>query len=268
MHLVFDFDGTITQKDTIGVLVDYALAHQREQGREVAPRWNRVLEAYGHDAQVLKEHFRPKEAERTTLDGQRAFLSAQYDVDEASLSRVSASGIFANINKDTYFRFGQDAVESGKVQIRPGFRELVAHAAAQDWMVHVISVNWSREFIAGALHPLDPRLIITNSLAFDGTIQGPDILQRKLTSPWDKLDALKAVTAGDADKVVYFGDSANDVECLIKGGVAIADCEDTSLLRMLRRVGVQTPRLASQTDGNTVPWASDFDEFMKANEIQ
>ena len=266
MHLVFDFDGTITQKDTIGVLVNHALAHQRERGQELAPRWARVLEAYSEDAKHL-ESFRPIEAERTTLDEERAFLAAQLKVDEASLARVSASNIFANISEEKYFHFGKYAVESGEIQLRPGFRDLVTFAAAQDWKVHIISINWSRDFIAGALHPFDPKLIVTNSLSLDGTIQGPSLLQRKLTSPWDKLEALRAVTSSDADTAVYFGDSSNDVECLIRGGIAIANGEDTALLRMLRRVGVQTPRLSAQTAEGAFAWASDFHEFMRANDI-
>jgi phosphoserine phosphatase len=268
MHLVFDFDGTITQKDTIGVLVDSALSLQKERGQDLAARWDHVIKAYTDDAKALKESFRPAESDRTSLDEERKFLAAQYEVDEASLSRVSASGIFAGIEKEQYFQFGKNAVQNGQILIRAGFRELVNFAATQGWSVHVISINWSSDFIAGALHPFDANLIIANDLSIDGTIQGPEVIQRKLTSPWDKLDAFKIVTATSKAKVVYFGDSVNDVECLIRGGVAIADSQDTSLLKMLRRVGMQTPRLSIQTTQSSLTWASDFGEFMKANSLE
>ncbi|KAK0392455.1 hypothetical protein NLU13_1950 [Sarocladium strictum] len=267
MHLVLDFDGTITQKDTIGVLVDSALAFQRERGQDLSSRWDHVLEEYTADAKALKESFQPAEPMRTSLDDERRFLAAQFEVDEASLRRVAASRIFAGIETEQYFQFGRDAVESGKVSIRSGFWQLVELAATQGWMVHVISVNWSRNFIAGVLHPLDPKLIITNDLSLDGAIQGPEILPRKLTSPWDKLEAFELVTASSTDKVVYFGDSVNDIECLVRGGLAIADGEDTSLLRTLRRVGMQIPRLSAQTAKANLTWASNFDDFLKASNL-
>ena len=267
MHLIFDFDGTITQKDTIAVLVNSALDWHKERGQDLASRWDDAVAAYIEDTKALKESFKPIEAERRSLEEERKFLTAQYEVDEASLNRVSASGIFADIIAPDYFRFGQEAVVSGNVVIRPGFQELVTLAAKRDWKVHIISISWSHHFIAGVLGSFDETLIISNDPSNDGKIEGPGFLQRRLTGTQDKLEALQHVTANAADRVVYFGDSVNDIECLLRGGIVIADDEDTSLLRTLRRVGVQTSRLSLQTANANLTWAKDFTEFIKANDL-
>ncbi|KAL2212259.1 hypothetical protein CC79DRAFT_1364540 [Sarocladium strictum] len=267
MHLIFDFDGTITQKDTIGVLVNSALDWHKERGQDLASRWDDAVAAYIEDTKALKESFKPIEAERRSLEEEREFLAAQYEVDEASLNRVSASGIFADLTASDFYRFGQEAVVSGNVVIRPGFQELVTLAAKRSWKVHVISINWSRHFIAGVLGSFDEKPIISNDPSDDGRIEGPKILQRRVTGTQDKLEALQYVTANSADKVVYFGDSVNDIECLLRGGIVIADNEYTSLLRTLRRVGVQTSRLSLQTANANLTWAKDFTEFIKANDL-
>lgn len=269
MHLIFDFDGTITQKDTIGVLVNSALDWHKERGQDLGPRWDHAVATYIEDTKALKESFKPIEADRRSLDDEREFLAVQYEVDEASLNRVSASGIFANITALDYYRFGQEGVDSGNVVIRPGFQDLVALAAKRGWKVHVISINWSRHFIAGVLGSFDETLIISNDPSIDGRIDAPGFLQRRSTGPQDnwKLEALHHVTANSTDKVMYFGDSVNDIECLLCGGIVIADNEDTSLLRTLRRVGVQTPRLSLQTANANLAWAKDFTEFIKANNL-
>ena len=47
MQLVFDFDGTITQQDTIGILAESAIALQKERRNiDLSTQWEQVVKAF------------------------------------------------------------------------------------------------------------------------------------------------------------------------------------------------------------------------------
>ncbi|OAA64957.1 Haloacid dehalogenase-like hydrolase [Cordyceps fumosorosea ARSEF 2679] len=69
MHLIFDFDGTITTADTIGPLAAAAIAAQKRRGGgiDLQPAWDALLRAYLADYDAYRAGFRPPEAARTTV---------------------------------------------------------------------------------------------------------------------------------------------------------------------------------------------------------
>jgi thiamine phosphate phosphatase / amino-HMP aminohydrolase len=172
LHIVLDFDGTITTKDTIEPLVQSAIAlrypcipsFQLSQ-TSVAEAWNDCksrylvdLSAYyekddyllGGDAAVMG----PDRLERV----QRS-LEALWDVEWASVRRVGESGIFRGISEESLREKGSAAMVDdardgmdGEVVVRKGFREFVRwieQREATEW--GVVSVNWSHTWVRGVL---------------------------------------------------------------------------------------------------------------------
>lgn len=261
MHLVFDFDGTITQQDSIGELARSAIEIQRNRhGHELQATWEQVVQSYIADYRHYKDNHPSPEDTRTCVDHEIDFLSGMKDVEETSLQRIAESGIFTGLDAETLSQAGTDAVQAGRIKIRDGFTDVMSLVTERGWSVSVISVNWSRAFLRGALspHKLD---VIANEPALDGSITGPEFFRGRMTNAREKKQALKHIIKDKDGKVIYFGDSTTDMECLLAGGVVIADNEDSALLKTLSRIGVDVPHVGEKRDSK-VSWARDFREVL------
>lgn len=266
MHLIFDFDGTITTQDTIGQLARAGIAAQNHRrGVDLQPAWAALLRHYLDDYSAYTARFTPAEADRN-LEQEKKFLGGLKDVERASLRRVGESSIFTGLAGAAMRKIGADAVGSGDVQLRPGFGRLVQAARDKGWPVSVVSVNWSTDFIRGVVDGVlgEGDVVVANGTAEDGTIEGPEENGGELLvcSP-DKLRAMEAIRKGPT---VYFGDSTTDLECLLDSerGVVLAEGErETSLLRTLRRVGFEVPRVNAANEAKIV-WAKTFDEVLES----
>ncbi|CAF3482083.1 unnamed protein product [Fusarium graminearum] len=263
MHLVFDFDGTITQQDSIGELARSAIEIQRNRkGHDLQASWDQVVQAYVADYRHYKENHPSPEDTRICMDQEFEFLSGMKDVEEASLQRIAESQIFEGLDAETLSQAGADAVQAGRIKIRDGFTEVMKLVADRNWRVSVISVNWSRSFLRGALlpHALD---VIANEPVMDGTITGPEFFNGRMTNAREKKEALKHLIKEKDGRVIYFGDSTTDMECLLAGGVVISDDEESSLLKALKRIKVNVPHVSDkrERDGK-VKWARNFREVL------
>ncbi|KAM4059608.1 haloacid dehalogenase-like hydrolase [Hirsutella rhossiliensis] len=287
MHLIFDFDGTITRRDTIGELARSAIARQQSHGGGggggLEAAWEQAVRDYGADYSAYRQEYRPAEAQRRSATDEVRYLAGLKSVEEASLDRVGRSGVFAGLGADQLFCMGVEAVEARRVAVRDGFADLVELAARRGWRVDVVSVNWSGAFIRGVIHP--HRLAVTaNEISPDGHIRGPGgpLGADRITTSPDKLRAvhhlIEAAAADDnnsnTNRVLYFGDSATDMECLLhEDGVVVADGRDSALMQVLGRIGVEVPHIGelpphSRNDGVVLSWASDFREVLDSGILE
>lgn len=284
MRLILDFDGTITEKDTISTLAKAALAYQNDRhGEDLSATWDEVVKRYMSDSKQYSTTYEVPEAERKTVEDELAFLGGSGHVELASLERIGQSAVFRGLEERDLFEMGKRAVQDGRIVLRDGFGEMTKLAAERGWTVGVISVNWSRAFIAGVLDGLvASSAIVANEFAPDGTVQGPPSLEgRSLTNGTGKLAVLggdDALRHGEvtAATTVYFGDSTTDMECLLcgggagsGGGIAIASSEDASnLISTLRRVRLPVPHVnAAATDAAGVFWARNFREVIDSDAL-
>lgn len=273
MHLIFDFDGTITVKDTIFQLAQSAIAFQHERnGKHLQTAWDDIVQAYGDDHKAFANHFTPPEHERRSPQQELAYLSSLKDTENASLDRVDTSGLFSGLTRQDLFQMGRDQVCGGSIAIRDGFVEMVELARENGWLVSVLSVNWSRAFIEGVLHPHSIP-IITNQISADGTIQGPDGFNDgvRLTTSRDKANSLNQLISKQqhsSNPTVYFGDSTTDMECLLAHhGIVISADAKSSLMQTLERVGIRVPHVGSPQDRANIFWARDFREILESQTL-
>jgi HAD superfamily phosphoserine phosphatase-like hydrolase len=272
MSIFLDFDGTITAKDTIGVLSKFALQVRAAEGQDLEEEWAGVVKAYMEDLDEQVDGYHVEESARCLPEHEVEFLREMKTVELKSLERLNRCQVFKGISKETFQEAGRDAVEKGVVKLRPGFRHFVDSKVAEGWKIWVISVNWSTAFIEGAVD-CPAITVIANRVQDDGSVIGPEILNRdgqeprNLTNSCDKLDTMKSILEEESllsKPSFYFGDSTTDLECLLAAshGVVISDKEDSKLLETLRRIGKEVPHGTKLEGKHELSWASTYDEVM------
>ncbi|KAL7946596.1 HAD-like domain-containing protein [Trichoderma barbatum] len=273
MNLIFDFDGTITVKDTIFQLAQSAISFQSQRnGKHLQEAWDHIVQAYGDDHTAFAKAFTPPSHERLSPKQELAYLSSLRDTENASLDRVDRSGLFTGLTSQDLFQMGRDQVCGGSIAVREGFVEMLEMARENGWHVVVLSVNWSRAFIEGVLHPHSIP-IITNQIAADGTIHGPDEFNDgvRLTTSRDKANSLNQLISKQehsSNPTVYFGDSTTDMECLLAHhGVVISSDAKSPLMQTLDRVGIPVPHVGSPQEGANIFWARDFREILESQTL-
>ncbi|KAG5986069.1 hypothetical protein E4U43_005688 [Claviceps pusilla] len=289
MHLVVDFDGTITQSDTIAELVRSAMQHQHRQrpqtqtDHNLPSAWEHALQTYLAEYRAYHADYHPPETRRTTPALEASFLAGLKPLEEASLARVSHSGLFVALSRHALHDMGAEAVSSGRVRLRSGWPDLLAEATRRGIPLTVLSVHWSRSFIQGVLShdllPSGPPIdVLANEIDDQGGIVGPagDEPSRLVTAG-DKLAVLQRWTAAAEHEVIYLGDSPTDLTCLLAAqtGIVLAAGEDGSspVLKTLRRIGIQVKHVggimaarAGSADGTeqVVFWARDMREVLQS----
>ncbi|KAI2624358.1 HAD-like domain-containing protein [Hypoxylon sp. NC1633] len=277
MSIFFDFDGTITVKDTVGELANFALRVRADEGVDLRGEWDVVVSSYVDDHRAHADGYQPQPHSRNLPEHEIQYLRQMKTVETRSLDRINDSRLFWGISAVAFRQAGRDLVRKGTIRLRPGFRRFVDERVKDGWRVWVLSVNWSSAFIEGACGELPGVKVIANDVREDdGSIAGPPVLNpqnvssteepRNLTNSRDKLDAMDAILRAEslaAEPSVYFGDSTTDLECLLAVdlGFVIADREDTSLLRTLRRIGVEVPHVRDQSATEKLAWASNYEDI-------
>lgn len=276
IHWVLDWDGTITQRDTLDALV--SVAASAKPNSLVLEEWKRVSEAYTSDYTDALEKLAPGGKLPTTVTEERKLLQALKSVEQASLDRVSASGIFAGLDQKLLERGATNVINSKKVEIRNGFADflLLKQTRGHDTL-DLLSVNWSRHFISLCLKaasvPVDKDSIYANELdgiesdrVSRGKISPKGHSEMTIVSSSDKLDYMTRLKEQAESPVVYVGDSWTDIECLFAAdlGICIRDSPICSsqrkLAERLENLGIHCPHLSewSKADEWSVAWARDF----------
>ncbi|PKS06457.1 hypothetical protein jhhlp_007205 [Lomentospora prolificans] len=267
MAIVLDFDGTITTRDTIGMLAEHAISfHKEHYDEDFSGAWKHILEAYGNDYSDYVTNYPVTENQRTSLGEEAKFLNGLEDLDLDSVRRVEESRIFDRISPADFFSDGVSAVGEGRVTLRPGISELLALAESRGWPVYVVSVNWSRNFIEGVLHHLGTQMeIYSNEVIPQGRISGPGGTSVLATSA-DKLRVLNDIPGLKGKSFVYFGDSSTDLECLTAcSGIVLSPTNDSSLLKTLSRIGLTAPHVKEGGKTDKLLWARDFKEVLETD---
>lgn len=149
-ELVFDFDGTITDTDTIASVVDAALNHHKnvsspETYRSLTDAWRHVVKSYMTDLDAYHENLGPvsHDDHPIPLDAARAHFSndQRRQVERASLLRVREAGLFRDIPFQHLFLSGQDQREKNVVKLRNGFSDFVGLLRSPSVRTHTSPAN-------------------------------------------------------------------------------------------------------------------------------
>jgi thiamine phosphate phosphatase / amino-HMP aminohydrolase len=279
---ILDFDGTITLRDTISTLFNFALSTQAAKGRDLTAVRNEILAQYSEDNSKHVSNYSPMKEERTAITQEIEYYRSLNGVETRSFERVSKSGLFRGISKEGWEVFGRNAVKNGEVVVRAGFDDFIKKIEMSGGVWNVVSVNFSSHFIRGVLASAGVELstvqLLANQPDENGILLGPECRDgrsvmatsdAKLASANSLLKLWRSEKGGDFSNVVYIGDSGTDIECLTEEGttgIVIAEDRNSSLMGILNRVGVNVKHIDVYRGGqeSKVYWARDFTEIVRS----
>lgn len=282
---ILDFDGTITRRDTIGVLANCAIEWQARRGVDMKGAWEGIVGSYGKDFEDHVERYRPRKEDRRTLDEEIAYQRALRGVEDRSFGRVSESGLFGGMGKEGWEDAGRQAVGKGDVVVRDGFKEFVERVKELGDFWGIVSVNFCGSFIrgvlgAGAGPEIEDVEILANSPDKKGVLFGPESHSGKVVATSDaKLASMKTLLqswsergSSDVSRPVYIGDSGTDIECLMEPGVigvVMSEDRKSSLMETMKRVGIDVVPIGeyeeSKSKERMVYLARDFGEITRSH---
>lgn len=241
-HIVLcvDWDETITTEDTLSILAPNS--QEVKQG----PNF------YHYQAEYVRDHerFVLNFGDIKTKEDLLRYVKDVKVSESETISKVVQGGLFAG----TYHT--QRLERLNQVKFRHGWARMAEYisqgAQSGELVSYVVSVNWSKKFIAeGLRRECDtveiPGLykpgfsdIFANELEEDaetgtctGRIVGPYQTEPLLTG-YDKLSICEKVAAKNPDSIqVYVGDSLTDWPCLLWADVGILMGSNSSLLKKL-----------------------------------
>jgi 2-hydroxy-3-keto-5-methylthiopentenyl-1-phosphate phosphatase len=195
--ILIDFDQTITQKDTIAILGQTALDLNHH-----SKSWSYFTDSYLDDYRKHKAQL--PELPKHDFTAYLNQLESYRPIEKASLARVSAHKVFKGISQNTLNKAAKE--QSSKLLQPHVLSVLQEHQEA----IRVVSLNWSKDWILGMLHPLNlsRQQIYSNDLEFIKEEATGEIMAEILTTG----DKKRAIDASKKDAaVIYIGDSTGDM---------------------------------------------------------
>ncbi|KAL0257871.1 hypothetical protein SLS55_007038 [Diplodia seriata] len=261
IHLVLDWDGTTTHKDTLHFL-------GRICARSSATTWEDIVKAYLDDFSSHESSYTPSKSQRTTIADEKAWLASLATVDSLSVQRVEDAGLFKGVTAAAIKDGAVQAIQSGELTLRDGWSSLLA----QGQKTSILSVNWSAAFIreclrAAAANDSDLQAAVErvsiaaneiaglqHSAGSSGLLNGRDEATGGetgaiRTSADKSANMPTPIKYGGEELVVYVGDSATDLEALLVAdvGICVRDEDPSSgqkeLAEALERIGVEQHRI-------------------------
>lgn len=292
--LLLDWDSTLTTTSTLPHIASIA-THP-----SLHPNLPPLSAAYSADLTHHDTTYCPAKPQRKTLEQELTYLSSLHGVEKRSVERVEACGIFRNVCVGDVDGAAVGCWEGGSIALRSGWRRLVESVQRQG-EVAIVSVAWSRRFIATSLREADRAAggdkaavgdiaVVANEISADGSGMLDRYFERRdggggVWSADDKAAVMEGfVSRGEGKPVVVFiGDSVTDLACLVNAdvGVCIRDevltGEQEGLREVLERVGVECVSVKEFAGGGQglegrrkepgkgkIWWARDFDEVFES----
>ncbi|KAK9475240.1 HAD-like domain-containing protein [Dipodascopsis tothii] len=226
VHVLVDWDETVTARDTLEVLADAAYGAHARAGRAVEP-WKHFVDTYLADYSTKAASLPP----RKTAEDEAEFAVAMRPVEDASVARVSAGGVFAGLTPVDL----DSAAAAVDALVRPGWWEFYADVQTKA-SVAICSVNWCASVIRRVLASRGSSEIAANDfeLDADGTTTGT-ITGTMRASP-DKVAVVDR--AREDSRVVYIGDSGTDLGALLTADTGIIFDSGKGFPARVRALGI------------------------------
>lgn len=217
---ILDFDSTVTTSDTISALFSSAVTFHSQRGHKgMDSKLSWILDEYEKDLKALPPSVTGFETEQDFIRYQRSLKG----VEERSFARVGQSGILGGIGEVGWRDLGREALEEGNVTLREGWS---GFSNEIDGRWGVVSVNFCEGWVRGVLglnNERDRVEVLANRPNWEGILSSGLEGGEVMVCSEGKRDAMRGLVerlgAGEERTVVYIGDSATDVECLLEDGV-------------------------------------------------
>lgn len=285
MHWFFDWDGTMTTKDTLSVVASIGYSKNRKQN---LPPWRYFSEAYIADYTAHTKHKADGNV-TTSLKDILAWQESLVDVERASVERVEKAGIFANVTTADIDNAAKQAMYNQTVVLRPGLGALLNAIYASGGCTTIVSVNWSARFIHSCLvdalglqseKEYSAIKVLANNIKPGSCGRLSRLFEDDSRGIWtahDKERVMRAelTTQPQRHLSIYVGDSPGDLACLLLANVGICirdvelSIEQRNMQEDLCNLGISCHWIgeyslrSSRNDGSVkhLWWARDFQEI-------
>ncbi|KAI4721937.1 hypothetical protein E4T48_01810 [Aureobasidium sp. EXF-10727] len=287
IHLILDWDGTLTRKDTLSLVG--SIAYHANASKSLPP-WSDFVNGYLNDYSKHTSLYEPVAAARTTLDQERQWLASLAPIENKSVQRVESSGIFAGVKSSHIDHIAASSIKNGDLQLRSNWISLFDTVlSSPSNSVSILSVNWSARFIRQSLLSACSTLASPESKSLHSYIETMDInaneisnldhatgsdgklskdsttgirtsadklcrLPSRCQQNLDKCASRRGIAEPDQEIVVYIGDSATDLEALLAAdvGICIRDepmgSSQRELSETLQRIGMDVKSIDEGID--------------------
>ncbi|MCZ6677294.1 MAG: hypothetical protein O7E52_08595 [Candidatus Poribacteria bacterium] len=256
--LIADFDETISEQDTISLIV-HATADNRRNGKSqfladwremvkwYSTRYQRIRNQWLADEQSIVNRQKPalERSEGSIVD----FLKAFEEVESASIERVIEKGFLAGLTEERLRAVGRNVVK------KTGVGRVLASMRTAGVQVEIISANWSKALIEGAMGGLYD-WVITNALVYDAAGLSTGGIHQHSTSARDKLRHFRQrkcvrplvppSPGGQGEPVgqtLYIGDSISDFLAILEADVGVLIGDNRTAMQTIKRFQLPTQQI-------------------------
>ncbi|KAB5581103.1 hypothetical protein GE09DRAFT_1256385 [Coniochaeta sp. 2T2.1] len=294
-HFFIDFDGTITEKDTIDLLGKRAIGRpERNQGEawENHTKWyyeqtERYDREHPVDLKSGQRHPRPPLTGNQDLmlrDKVIEHINGRERLEREGLDIVNGLKFFDGLTEDQLYEEARKLTLNRTIVVRKDFSRFIKALRVQKAGFTILSVNWSDMWIKGCLSPHYLQLDVISNRIEDGKVKGPgpksligEHSDQPLLTGAHKLIAMesarqKLLQKEKAMRVVYIGDSKTDLQCMLASDLAVIMVDNdphtnpNTLVKLVTLLGHQVRHVGDPrrpTDEKFV-WARNFAEIMEA----
>ncbi len=219
--LAFDFDETISLRDTTGDIVQLAIdSRPPKEAQAMRALWERGVEEYRHERRrVIEAALSDVNSDGRMEERVEQFYAVLDAYERRAVDAVEEAGILAGIRRSALKEAGR------RTPTREGAREMAERWVRGGGRAVVVSANWSEDLAREGSGIEDVR---SNTLEFDQFGVSTGRLCRRIVSAMDKRACVQQMRASGG-RVVYVGDALNDIPALLEAdiGFLIGNKEET-----------------------------------------
>ncbi|KEQ97716.1 hypothetical protein AUEXF2481DRAFT_2649 [Aureobasidium subglaciale EXF-2481] len=278
IHLIFDWDGTLTCKDSLSLVG--SIAYYANSSKSLPP-WSDFVTGYMDDYTEHATQYYPHSAARTTIDQERQWLASLAPIEDKSVRRVESSGVFKGVKASHVDHIAASAIQHDDLRLRSHWDSLFQIVLTDPInKISILSVNWSARFIRQSLLSASSQVTLEHRDTLSAYVENMQINANEISNldlpggsdgklskdsstgirtSADKLANMPTPCGRfldtssperkpedvDGEVVVYIGDSATDLEALLAADVGICIRDDPmgssqrDLADTLTRIGVE-----------------------------
>ena len=236
--LISDFDETISQKDTIQMLVAAAIQNRAVGDFPTMEEWKQTVEWYRtlYSHRCNKWLNGPREHRQGTIAD---FLSDIESLDVDSIGRVMNKGFLAGLRQEQLRKAGK------QVQKREGARACLSEMRSAGVDVEILSANWSQVFVSEAVKGFCDA-VVANHFLFDERGYATGEIELRVVSAQDKWRYFKS-RRSKTGPTAYVGDSLSDLRAMLEADVGILIGENRTFLRTIDRFQISIKRITEES---------------------
>ncbi len=242
--LITDFDETISERDTISILVHTAAENRKHEKAQFLTAWREMVEWYWVRYRQIADGWLNRC--HSIVD----FLKAFEELETASIQKVMAKRFLEGLTREGLRAVGRNVVK------KPGVDWVLSAMRANGVEVEILSANWSEALIQGATEELCNR-VIANSLMYNAAGRSTGDIHLHVVSAWDKLRKFREqkknppnpdeIGDGGVTRTLYIGDSISDFLAILDADLGVLIGQNRTAIQTIERFRLPTLRLQEGT---------------------